>query len=183
MATSNFGYDEVLGVIALNTRDYETEELNYWNDEVAECEEEKKEYLTEDDWYWYYEDWKQEIEELNDKLLTTHIELESGYYESAMLRMKYNNSRCLSYSEYFTSQDIAMIINNRNDKNNLTKVCEELDCEYWCVSPSEIIKDYKVIDEWINARLKSGELLNLGIAYRFSNGETGYSINDELLEA
>lgn len=181
MATSNFGYDDVLGIIALNTIDFEKEAIEDYNENVATCDDEMIDSLSDDDWYYFYEDWKNEIDELNGRMSTLYIELESGYYEGAMLRLHYGCSKVLSSSSYCTDEELASIINNRYDKKQLTKVCRDIDCYYWSISPSEIFNDYDVLKEWINNNLKCKALLNLGIAYRFDNGETGYSISNELL--
>lgn len=177
MATSNFGCDEVLGVIALNTIDFEKDAIEYYNTEIAENEEEKIEYLSGDsiEWDWYYQDWQEEIKELNNQLNVLEVELESGYYESAMLRLHYHNDT------HLTDEELSLIINARYEPKQLTSVCRDIDCYYWSISPSEIFNDYDILKEWINKRLKSKGLLNLNMAYRYSNGETGYSISDALL--
>lgn len=178
MATSNFNYDNVLGTIALNTIDFEAEMVCDYNENIAECEDDKITYLDYNrfsyEWDEYYEDWEEAVKDLNDKLDVLKIELESGYYEGAQLKLHYAN-------EYITDLELEQLIDARYDLKQLTKVCRDIDAYYWGVSPSKVFKDYDVLKEWINDNLKCGNLLNLNVAYAFSNGETGYQRTNELL--
>lgn len=177
MATSNFGYDNVLGIIALNTIDYEKNEVECYNTYEAVSNEDKIERIDEWQWQVYYDDWKEELEILNNNLSYIKLELESGYYEGAMLKLESTGKA------YLSTDELQCIIENRNDKEELTKVCRDIDCYYYGVKPSKIFNEYRIVVDWINERIKNEELLNLGIAYRFSNGETGYSRSKELLQA
>lgn len=173
MATSNFMYDEVLGIIVLNVYDYVKREV-----EFHRIEEGIEDYDESDVEYdWYYDDWMWEIKELNKKLNVLEVSLESGYYDGAQLRVEYRNNSILTHNE------LSGLIAHRNDKKMLTYLCRELDCRYWDISPSKIFKDYSIIVEWVNSNLKCEALLNLGVSARFSNGETWYSKSNELLEA
>lgn len=169
MGTSNFGYDDVLGIIALNTPRFKEQIMAWYKDEGIERDD-----VADIDWDFYYEDWQQDIDELNTRIGDIEIYLESGYYEGSMLRITSTN-------DYLYPDELCAIINARNDKKKLTSVCRDINAYYYGISPSDIFKSFDIVRDWINERIYTKDLLNLNVAYRFSNGETGYTDSETLI--
>lgn len=127
-----------------------------------------------DDYDW--ENWEDDIKDFNDDLQYFKLRIEPGYYEGGQLMLDGNDF----WNVWGNTLDVLEL---KNDKEKLTEYCKEHNARYYDISPKAIFNEYKKIIEWINKGIKEEWLLNLGIAYRFSNGETGYSRSKQMLKA
>lgn len=165
MSTCNFTNDDLLGIIALNSIDYEAE---YRASEGIEDDDVS--YIFE----WYYKDWDETLQDLNSSLYYMSLQLEPGYYYGATLKIEGNN---------IDTYDLKQILAVRNNKDQLAAVCKDMELDhYYGYKPSKIVSEFKTVVDWINARIKTTELLNLGITAIFSNGEAVYHLKNQLLE-
>ena len=119
--------------------------------------------VLEDESNWNYISIEHEVAEFNKETVYLELEVKSGYYEGCWFDIKETN-------DYW-------------DYEQLDELTDE-DADYFFGDTAEQVrKDYaedmkkiraelkKLVDEW--------GALELGVAYRFSNGETGYNVVKE----
>jgi predicted transcriptional regulator YdeE len=148
--TSNFGSNNIINLCSpfQDPRDFDDYRAEL-KEETPEITEEEIEEAVRDLIDMYYTDaYEQVVAELKD--VNKFAEVEAGYYEGFFIKFSFRNGEELA-EEFFSS-----------------------DKEYTIRDFTQTVKD---IEQALKNSIQEGWLVGYDVAYRFSNGETGYTLS------